>query len=149
MCCRLTEVPELRKPLGRWCDHCDKGKGCKIWHVRPGSCRSYQCLWHVDKTLPPDLRPDRSKVIFERLGKLPVFLALVNHGCAYAIGKPKIGTVIRQLLAMGFSVAVSIDSGRQKRIWCAAGTTEADVWQMISQYASEAGVKNGSPIIRN
>ncbi len=148
MCCRLTAVPELRKPLGQWCEYCDKGKGCRIWHVRPQSCRTYECLWYVNKTMPPDLRPDRSKVVFERLGRFPVFLALVNHGCAYAIARPKVGAVIRQLLGLGFSVAISIDSGRQKRILPAPGTSEPTVWQMINQFATEAGA-NGGPIVHD
>src|SRR5262245_12567524 len=71
-CCTVLVVEELAKPM-RWsCDHQAWG-GCRIYEVRPETCRQFNCLW-LRGALPADqaLRPDRLGVIldsFHRLGR--------------------------------------------------------------------------------
>ena len=43
LCCKLLQVPEVEKPLGEWCRHCDKGVGCTIYAERPQRCRDFFC----------------------------------------------------------------------------------------------------------
>lgn len=68
LCCRTAGVEEIAKPVGAWCTHCDKGKGCRIYSERPPSCREFACTWLAvrQEGLPIDdaLRPDRCKVVF-------------------------------------------------------------------------------------
>lgn len=45
MCCKLMGVPELEKPPGEWCKHCDPKVGCTIYDDRPESCKDFECLW--------------------------------------------------------------------------------------------------------
>jgi len=60
LCCNLEPVttPELTKPANRWCEHCEVGKGCRIYDGRPQACRDFQCLW-LASDAPPSMRPDR------------------------------------------------------------------------------------------
>jgi hypothetical protein len=65
MCCKLPAAPPpLDKPAGIWCQHCDKGKGCRIYAARPQGCQDFYCLWKVMPDFPEALRPDRCKVIW-------------------------------------------------------------------------------------
>jgi len=61
MCCKLIGVgPPLDKPMNRWCEHCDIGKGCKIYSDRPEECKTFYCGW---KYGIGETRPDKSKVV--------------------------------------------------------------------------------------
>lgn len=67
LCCKLLEVPALEKPQNRWCVHCKTGQGCTIYANRPAPCRDFLCVWlesqRAAQPLPPELRPDRSKLV--------------------------------------------------------------------------------------
>ena len=63
MCCKVFRIPEIGKPEGRWCGHCDVGSGCRIYDERPEQCRSFECLWLQDATLQADWRPSVSKLV--------------------------------------------------------------------------------------
>ena len=80
LCCKIVSVLELEKPSMTWCQHCDIGKGCKIYDSKPKSCKSFDCLWLVNEWIPEELRPDRCNIVFEGLYGVPVVLALLNEG---------------------------------------------------------------------
>ena len=63
LCCKFSEIAELKKPAHKWCQHCDIGKGCKIYSAKPSECSSFYCLWLYDERLPDDWRPDRIKCV--------------------------------------------------------------------------------------
>jgi hypothetical protein len=63
-CCRLLVVPELYKGAGTLCSKCNVGVGCGIYPERPQSCRDFSCGWLSAAYMGPELRPDRSHVIF-------------------------------------------------------------------------------------
>jgi len=67
MCCKLMGVVELDKPKHTQCNHCQIGVGCKIYNDRPISCREFKCIWlqtqATNKSLPLQMRPDKSKVV--------------------------------------------------------------------------------------
>ena len=64
MCCKLMGVqfPEALKVQGKWCEHCDKGRGCLIYEQRPQPCRDFECGW-LQGIGVDAMRPDRSHVI--------------------------------------------------------------------------------------
>jgi hypothetical protein len=75
LCCKILPITmrtgqgdadfPFDKPEGEWCRHCAPGHGCKIWKDGlPNLCRTYQCLWRANTSLPDDFRPDKIGAIF-------------------------------------------------------------------------------------
>lgn len=71
-CCKTHEIYDdpvletfLKRP-GEWCQHCDKGRGCRLWNnpERPRSCLSLSCSW-LEGDFYPEERPDRTKIVAE------------------------------------------------------------------------------------
>jgi hypothetical protein len=65
MCCKVFEIPELNKPDGTWCGHCDAGKGCTIYDLRPQPCRDFFCTYRIDADVPEHWRPDKSHLVLK------------------------------------------------------------------------------------
>jgi hypothetical protein len=63
LCCKMLAISELQKPMGTWCVHTLKGKGCGAYETRPGSCRAFECLWLSTADMPDHWRPDRCKMV--------------------------------------------------------------------------------------
>ena len=61
LCCKVVAVDELAKPIGAWCPHCHRQKGCAIYEQRPPSCRMFICQWMLAAELGPEWKPDRAK----------------------------------------------------------------------------------------
>lgn len=123
MCCKLAAVPELAKPVNRWCDHCDVGRRCRIYDSRPPSCVRYSCLWESGE-LAEDLRPDRCKVLFERLPGKQVVIALREPSRQDAWRAAAVLRAIEPLLSSGDAVIVT---GSPRRILLPPGRTLDDV----------------------
>jgi Fe-S-cluster containining protein len=74
MCCKVLGVKgevrgvPLKKPRAGWCEHCDIGKGCKVYEDRPEVCSTFECMWLSARKqgieVPDELRPDRGGVVF-------------------------------------------------------------------------------------
>src|SRR5689334_21390336 len=65
LCCKLVAVFELEKPAQEWCQHCEIGKGCKIYEARPADCRTFYCGWLLDERISDDWRPSRWKMVVQ------------------------------------------------------------------------------------
>ncbi len=63
LCCKVFNFPDLDKPAGKWCQHVEQGKGCKIYDDRPGFCRTFFCEWRLSPTLGPEWKPDRARFV--------------------------------------------------------------------------------------
>lgn len=63
-CCKTHGVFQLSKDPGKWCFHCDIGKGCKIYSERPTSCQEFKCSWLVGLGFP-EYRPDKTRIVPE------------------------------------------------------------------------------------
>ena len=61
-CCKTHPIAELNNPAGVWCQHCDVGKGCRIYERRPQECIDFQCDWLLGDFAEDD-RPDIVKVV--------------------------------------------------------------------------------------
>lgn len=66
ICCEYMYInaPTLKKPADVLCENCVVGQGCSIYETRPSVCRTWHCLWRRDASIPDELRPDKSGVIF-------------------------------------------------------------------------------------
>ena len=67
VCCKqiLIDAPELKKPPGVLCHHCDIKRGCSIHSTRPTVCRDWFCAWWFLHELSTQWRPDRSGLLIE------------------------------------------------------------------------------------
>jgi hypothetical protein len=63
LCCKLAEVKALAKPMGRWCQHCDVGRGCRIYDARPDECRVFYCLYRLAPGIDEIWRPNTSHMV--------------------------------------------------------------------------------------
>jgi hypothetical protein len=58
LCCKVYAVPELSKPVGRWCTFSVRGGGCSNHENRPDVCRQFFCSWRFDPHLGPEWKPE-------------------------------------------------------------------------------------------
>ena len=68
LCCKVLRIDELAKPRHAWCPHCAIGKGCKIYDVRPETCRAFYCGWLINDWLGEHWRPSKSRMIITAEG---------------------------------------------------------------------------------
>lgn len=112
MCCKLLGIEELDKRAGVWCDHCTPGVGCGAYEARPNSCRVFACQWLKTRTtagvnpMPDELRPDRSRVVFDATTDGKGLVLHVDPGSPEAWRKPLVQAVIRAADRGGLSVFV-------------------------------------------
>jgi len=145
LCCHLTEVPEIAKPVYHWCEFCKPGSGCTVYDMRPQSCRSFQCHW-LKSDMDDELRPDKCGVLIEDLSQHSLFLALVEQGRPDAWKEPALRQVFSSLSEQGFAVVVSVEGGQRQFVLVPHGKTESEVVAAIRQ-AKEA--IHGFPSIYN
>ena len=95
LCCKTLGVVELAKPMGAWCPHCDRAKGCTIYDSRPVSCRKFYCQWMLRTTLGPEWKPERAKfaLVVTATGHLT---ACVDPGFPSAWRKPPYYQTLKQ-----------------------------------------------------
>ena len=79
VCCLLTHIPQLNKPVYKLCEYCDEDAGCNQYDARPEACKKYLCVWRIEE-LSESLRPDKCHVMFERLPGNSTYVGLVQPG---------------------------------------------------------------------
>lgn len=136
LCCRVTSVPELRKPVGKWCSHVEAGVGCRIYDRRPNSCRSFECYWYSHSKLSAHLRPNEIGVMFEQLKGKKTILALVDPDRPQAWRMPNVQAFISSLTQKGNPVLVS-ESGVKPVVLLPEGWTRDDVQREVTETVNE------------
>ena len=63
LCCKVVAFPDFQKPAGKWCQHVNQGRGCKIHAERPASCAAYHCEWMLNPGLSAEWKPDRARFV--------------------------------------------------------------------------------------
>jgi len=143
LCCRLTSVPELDKPVYVWCKFCQIGEGCGIYETRPPSCQRFECYWYQHGELSQALRPDKCKIVFEKLPKSDTYLALQDPGRPDAWRSPAARGLIADLVKAGNAVVVGSGFGRNKHVLLPVGRTERDVLADLGTAAKDLQLANG------
>ena len=64
LCCTLLPIEWLDKPASTTCVHCDAG--CLIHDTKDSECTSFECSWLQSNVDNPQLRPDKSGIVFEK-----------------------------------------------------------------------------------
>lgn len=109
-CCRAFNIPELKKPAGKWCEHCVIGKSCEIYPTRPQVCKEFECLWlqsqrrSPNEKLHPELRPDKCKVILSTSTNEKVVAATTLPGAHDAWQRPEVIRIIGNIINNGYAV---------------------------------------------
>lgn len=111
LCCKFMKVDELNKLGNVWCQHCKIGSGCAIYAERPDSCQVYECLWlktqSLDKPIPFELRPDRSKVVMGTANQGEDVILYVTPDRPDAWKHPAFGKLLAEFRGRGINVFVS------------------------------------------
>ena len=64
MCCQILDIVELKKDAGILCENCVGGSGCQIYQSRPQVCRDFECEWLTERSIGPQLKPDKVGTLF-------------------------------------------------------------------------------------
>ena len=80
LCCKLVGIAELNKPMGQWCRHRIKRKGCCIYDARPNECRNFNCGWLTTLEFGDEWKPSRSNMVIchQRSGDMYLMTVLVD-----------------------------------------------------------------------
>ena len=110
-CCRVFAIPELDKPAGKWCQHCDIGVGCKIYENRPERCIDFKCMWllsfeHIKGGWSVEQRPDKCKVVFAPTTNPHIIAGTTFPGTLDAWHKGEARKIIDNLLKAGVRVVI-------------------------------------------
>ena len=116
MCCRVFAIAQLQKSAGKWCQHCDIGKGCKVYDDRPAVCIDFECLWLMSQTegepMPPEFRPDRCKVVFTGTTDPQIIAANTMPGMSNAWRNGIVRDLINHMVKGGFRIAAGVMASR-------------------------------------
>lgn len=118
-CCTVLAVAELNKPARWTCDHVGC-QGCRVYDVRPASCREFNCLW-LRGGLPshPSLRPDKLGVMFDTFFSL----AAQHERCVAfelwngAFDEPQAATMLNRI-----TIEREVDLSYRNGTWRTIGT---------------------------
>jgi len=110
LCCKLTYVAELDKPIDTWCPHCRPGHcGCTIYSDRPASCRGFVCGWLAgEPKIGDEWFPARCKMIIARAQQGVLIIVDPAYPTAWR-RKPYYG----QLLALAQRSSLKIRVGQR------------------------------------
>ena len=132
-CCRAYAIPEIKKPAGKWCQHCKIGVGCTIYEARPKMCSEYQCLWlhSQERTgreiMALELRPDKCKVVFSLTTDENIIVGLTAPGYPDAWRKEPVRGIINNMLLSGFRVVVGTAASTRKLMLDKFGAREVEL----------------------
>lgn len=127
MCCKLLGIHELDKPAGLWCPHCKPGKGCAAYGERPGSCRTFNCGWLSDLSIPDDLRPDRSKVVLYFTADGARLIARCDPGSPLAWRREPIYGQLKRWAVTAWAQKRSVMVMVGERAWLLTANHEVDL----------------------
>jgi hypothetical protein len=105
LCCTLTHVPELAKPIGKTCEFCDRG--CTVYEARPKSCRDFECAW-LKGDMPNWMKPNKAHVMIESFPDSSIVIALPETGHEQSWKTKKVEEALKnQYQDKGISVIAS------------------------------------------
>lgn len=133
VCCTLTRVPELDKPVGVTCPFACNG--CTIYKDRPQSCRNFNCAW-VMGDMPTWMKPNKSHVMIEKLPGISVVLALPEKDYEKTWKTDEIVAVLKEEYV---SKGISVVAGDNTAL-LAEGATVEGVKSDVMRVAKTLGV---------
>jgi len=148
MCCLILPIKWINKEAGEWCVHCDIGNGCRVFgNGLPDECAVFICAYN-QVNCDPALRPDRCKVIFEKVND-DIFLGTMHPRYNESYKKKIVEGQIKAFLKKGISVVINSFTLEKPLIFPASGKKSSVVWLNLQAVWEEKQEKYGSPIIHN
>ena len=131
-CCRVFAIAEMpEKKAGDWCQHCAVGKGCKVYAERPPTCVQFECLWLLSQKrsdprerLAPELRPDRSKVVFSPSTDPSIMAATLMPNAPAAHHRRDVQALIGTMVRNGMRVVVGTPAATTRMMFDQQGNHE-------------------------
>jgi len=147
MCCKLMFIQEFGSKSGEWCEHCNPGVGCKIYHTRPPECSDFFCMYAQMDKCSEDLRPDNCKVIFEKLNDHLIYGTIDSHLTKL---KKSVVNQIENFKKQGFSVLLRKIDKLSPVLLLAEGHTKEQIAKEFESFVmNRGGKRDGNPIIHN
>ena len=123
-CCKLLYIKSTDSPIGEWCKHCDPEHGCEVEEAKPEECRTFECAWLRMGKVNPELRPDRSRVVWDAINDHIMFGVHDPH-CKM---KSIVVNQVKEFVRSGSSVVLHT-LGSKPQIAVARGHTHEEVWK--------------------
>jgi len=121
LCCELLPIDALEKPANEMCKHCNLG--CTIQDTKPEECRLFDCAYRQAKKAHLDMRPDNSKIIFEKISDRIFFGTQDPRFPVTNFAKGQIESFAKQ----GVSVVISSSSKTFSAVCLAPGHNEKEI----------------------
>jgi hypothetical protein len=74
VCCTVLGIPELEKPKGIECAHCDTGRGCTIYARRPEPCADFYCSYLLSPALGDEWKPATAHMVLGYMADADVII---------------------------------------------------------------------------
>jgi hypothetical protein len=124
----------MNSSSGEWCEECDIGKGCKIYDTTiPEKCKRYQCGYAQMEKIKSSLRPDRCKVIFEKVTD-DIFLGLMQP---FSQMQDVVKEQVNVFLQQGYSVMLHSHRLKKPFIFPTENTTASAVYETVKAIHEE------------
>lgn len=130
MCCELLEIKWLNKPINTICRHCELNKGCKIHNDIDDECKNFKCLYYQMEKVNINLRPDKCKVIFEKISDKLIFGTQHPGFEVTEITKNQ----VKYFMKEGFSVVIKNTKYKDAAIFLVEGHTHEMINLEIENY---------------
>ncbi len=78
LCCKVLGIPELAKPRGAVCTHCDWGTGCTIYARRPKACSDFDCSYLLSPSLGEEWKPTTSHLVLGYMADADIVLVFTD-----------------------------------------------------------------------
>lgn len=128
LCCELLPIKALSKPPNVLCTFCKDG--CTIHGNHPEECKKFECAYYQMKKVNINLRPDKCKVIFEKLSDSIFFGTLHPEFEISPIVKAQIDSFGKQ----GFSTIISSTKFTKPLLFLSFKHNEEEIREEFKKY---------------
>ena len=139
LCCEILDVPWMDSPVGELCKHCKDEVGCDIYDTAPEDCKNFRCAYNQIDNPPIELRPDKCKIIFERMNN-NIFLGTMHPDYNEAYKTEIMQKELLKFFERGFSVIIHSFTIKNPVVYPAKDRTASEVW---SEYKEIVKERNG------
>ena len=137
LCCMVLPAPWMSSKAGEWCEHCIIGVGCGLWdNGMPEDCKSFTCAYNQLENASVELRPDKCKIIFEKVDNT-MFLGTMHPYYNEAYKSKIIQKELMTFYNRGFSVVINSFTIDKAIIFPARGRKTAEVWASLLAQSKE------------